>query len=464
MGEVAELAVGFPFKSSGFTTDTADVRLLRGDNVGQGRVRWDGVKRWPAADAGAYDRYALSPGDIILAMDRPWIEAGLKWASLTDADCPSLLVQRVLRLRARENLDQGFLAYVIGSPRFTEHVLAVQTGTAVPHISSGQIAAYRFEAPPLPEQRLMGRVLRLLDDKIELNRRMNETLEAMAQAIFRDWFVDFGPVRRKLAGATDPVEIMGGVPSDAVAAAELASTFPDCLDGEGRPVGWIAQPLDEIANFTKGRSYTSAELRPSEVALVTLKSFARGGGYRTDGLKPYVGQYRPDQVVRDGDIVVSQTDVTQAADIIGRPAIVCDRGGFETLVASLDVVIVRPKNAEHTPPEYLYQMLNQRRFTDHALAHVTGTTVLHLSKTALPSFEAVVPGKPLANAFEKLGAPIRRKIIANESENRSLAATRDYLLPRLMSGAVRVGDVTRERRGLSANSIPASAVVCSEAV
>jgi type I restriction enzyme S subunit len=133
-------------------------------------------------------------------MDRPWIEAGLKYARITKPDLPSLLVQRVARLRVKQSVDQRFLFYLIGSKDFTNHVLAVQIGTSVPHISGGQIKEYEFSLPSLPEQQAIARILGTLDDKIELNRRMNQTLEGLARALFRSWFVDFDPVVAKAAG------------------------------------------------------------------------------------------------------------------------------------------------------------------------------------------------------------------------------------------------------------------------
>ena len=200
LGDYVDLLTGFPFPSADFTDDSRDVRLTRGDNVVQGRFRWEGVRRWPRANLEAYADYLLEPGDVILAMDRPWIEAGLKYATVSPEDQPCLLVQRVSRLRGVNGLSTGFLRYVVGSRAFTQHILAVQTGTAVPHISGGQIADYRFLLPPVVEQELISDTLGALDDKIELNRRMSRTLESIANAIFKSWFIDFDPVCKKMEG------------------------------------------------------------------------------------------------------------------------------------------------------------------------------------------------------------------------------------------------------------------------
>ena len=207
LGEVVDLLTGFPFKSDKYVSDPEAPRLLRGANIAQGNLRWDGTKRWPQEAIENLTPYWLRKGDVVIAMDRPWIEAGLKFSSVRETDLPALLVQRVARLRGRDrldtrflSLDTRFLSYVIGCHDFTEHVLSVQTGTAVPHISAQQIKEFEFLLPHLPEQRAIAHILGTLDDKIELNRRMNETLEAMARALFKSWFVDFDPVRAKMEG------------------------------------------------------------------------------------------------------------------------------------------------------------------------------------------------------------------------------------------------------------------------
>lgn len=139
-----DFLTGFPFKSVNCVSDAESPRLLRGDNIAQGYLRWDSVKRWPVSDVSELDAYWLREGDIVLAMDRPWIDAGLKYGVVQSPDLPALLVQRVTRLRGTGGLDGRFLRYVIGSRSFTEYILGIQTGTAVPHISGDQIKRYQF--------------------------------------------------------------------------------------------------------------------------------------------------------------------------------------------------------------------------------------------------------------------------------------------------------------------------------
>lgn len=161
LGAEIDLLAGFAFKSAQYTNLDADVRLLRGDNIVQGCLRWDDVRKWPVTDIEAYNRYQLRDGDIVLAMDRPWVKAGLKYAAISSEDLPCLLVQRTARLRGGPNLDNRFLMYLLSSEGFTNHILGVQTGIGVPHISGQQIKDFLFARPPLPEQK---RIVALLDE------------------------------------------------------------------------------------------------------------------------------------------------------------------------------------------------------------------------------------------------------------------------------------------------------------
>lgn len=152
LGIEIDLLTGFPFKSAQYTESEDSVRLLRGDNIIPGSLRWGDVKKWPASDTAQYERYKLFAGDVVLAMDRPWIKAGLKRAQIAKEDLPCLLVQRTARLRGNRSLDNRFLAYLIGSAAFTYHILGVQTGIGVPHISGQQIKDFQFLKPPLKAQ------------------------------------------------------------------------------------------------------------------------------------------------------------------------------------------------------------------------------------------------------------------------------------------------------------------------
>jgi len=208
------------------------------------------------------------------------------------------------------------------------------------------------------------------------------------------------------------------------------------------PEGWKVVALGDWIDTVKGRSYKSEELVPSETALVTLKSFARGGGYRPDGLKAYAGTYKPEQVVAPGELVVACTDVTQAAEVIGRPAIVRASREFKTLIASLDTLIIRPRDGAVTRA-FLYFLGGTDAFVAHTYAHTTGTTVLHLAKQAVPSFQFALPPLALVRRFDALASPALARLQGLADETATLAALRDTLLPKLISGELRIADAAK---------------------
>src|SRR5690606_18802436 len=153
-------------------------------------------------------------------------------------------------------------------------------------VSWQPIAGYQFEFPPQVLRRSGATVLATLDDRIDNLRQTNATLEAIAQALFKSWFVDFDPVRAKAEGR-EPVGM------DAATAALFPSEFEDSELGI-IPKGWAINSVSDVATIVRGRSYKSSELSDSNTALVTLKSFNRGGGFRRDGFKPYTGLFKPE--------------------------------------------------------------------------------------------------------------------------------------------------------------------------
>jgi len=167
LGEEIDLLVGFAFKSAQYSDGKEDIRLLRGDNIVQGSLRWDDVKKWPKSDTAAYVRYWLREGDVVLAMDRPWVKAGLKHATIAADDLPCLLVQRTACLRCKPSLDSRFLMYLVRSTEFIQHILGVQTGIGVPHISGQQIKDFAYASPPIADQERIAARLDALSGEIQ---------------------------------------------------------------------------------------------------------------------------------------------------------------------------------------------------------------------------------------------------------------------------------------------------------
>jgi type I restriction enzyme S subunit len=191
LGKVANVFTGYPFKSEFYSDDPQGVRLLRGDNISQGSMDWSDARKWPSEQLKEFEEYQLKEDDIVLAMDRPWIGAGLKFSQIIKSDLPALLVQRTARLRGSNDLDIGYLKYIVGSPWFTSYIKRITTGSLVPHISLKQIRDFPVNLPPIEEQKAAAAVLQSIDKTIELNNRINAELEAMAKSLYDYWFVQF---------------------------------------------------------------------------------------------------------------------------------------------------------------------------------------------------------------------------------------------------------------------------------
>lgn len=318
------------------------------------------------------------------------------------------------------------------NPRFVSYCLktlnfsAYSDKAAVPGINRNDLHEALVSWPDPREQFAIARVLASLDAKIDLNRQMAATLEEMARALFKNWFFHFAPVHAKAESR------------DTFLPADIAALFPESFDGEGLPEGWARVPFKAVLELTKGNSYKSSDLKPSDTALVTLKSFKRGGGYRRDGLKPFVGAYKSSQEVQPGDLILAVTDVTQAAEIVGQAAIVAPNPNFQHLIASLDVMIARPKYLE---PWFWGHLLRAQQFTEMARNYTTGTTVLHLSSKIFDDFEFCVPeNETLLPLLRDCVKPVVEKAQFLEQDCLVLEQLRDTLLPKLLAGEVRVSD------------------------
>jgi type I restriction enzyme, S subunit len=153
LGRTISLTTGFPFKSEDFTQSEDDVRLLRGINVSPGQVRWDLTVRWPSSERERFSDYELLPGDIVLGMDRPIIRGGVRVAVIGDFDVPSLLLQRVARIRPHSEVLADFTVLLLGGKTFADYLSPIFTGISVPHLSPEQVKSFQLALPSIEEQR-----------------------------------------------------------------------------------------------------------------------------------------------------------------------------------------------------------------------------------------------------------------------------------------------------------------------
>lgn len=416
LGDHVDLLTGFPFKSIHFSDDPRDIRLVKGANVGQGGLRWNRTDYWPAAELSEYARYELQVGDVILAMDRPWVEAGLKQAAATERDLPALLVQRVARLRGMNGLTTGFLRYVISSQAFSDYIQPIVTGVNVPHISPGQIRGFKFLKPPESVQRRVVAVLAAHDELIENNLRRIEILEEMAQTIYREWFLAF-----RFPGHEEV-------------------RFVDSSLGP-IPKGWERAALGSQALLDKGLSYKGAHLEEGGRPMVSLKAIRPGGGFQEEGVKPYTGAFKPRHRVSAGDLLFANTDLTQAGNVIGSPVVVPQAGFGEGGLFSHHLFAVRIRDTSYLRTDWLYQLLASEAFLTFAKGRASGTTVLGFRREDAEAFEFALPPLIEVERFEAAVRPMTKLVETLTMQNTNLRTTRDLLLPRLVSGELDVSDL-----------------------
>lgn len=403
IGDCAELISGAAFKSNQFTVNSDDVPLVKGENVQQGFIDWGIAKRWPKPDMPSYERFLLAPNDIVVAMDRPWVPAGLKWAFIADSDPQALLVQRVARLRVGSSTSAKFLKYVIASKAFCDYVKNIMGGTNVPHISGDQIRAFAFRRPSLPLQEKIGDWLSAYDDLIENNRRRIVLLEQSARLLYREWFVHL-----RFPGH-EHIKMVDGVPD-----------------------GWAILAVSEVADLYRGISYSSDQLlEEGGKPFVNLKCMNRFGGFRVSGVKRFLGEHKSQHVVEAGDIVVAVTDMTRDAMIVAQAAIVPKIVG-EDAVFSMDMVKLVPKPAFAS--HWFHALLRFSSFSFEVREKANGATVLHLRPKHIEEWRTPVPPPALRDEYAEYVSPMYALMDELELQNEKLRQARDLLLPRLMSG------------------------------
>lgn len=397
-------------------------------NIGDGGIVEKGIARIDQSDVDRLSQHKLQLGDIVFSRRGDVTKNALIRGREVGWFCGTGCLK--VRLGDEKIATAKFISHCLRLPDIKEWLMRHAVGATMPNLNTSILSAVPINLPPLKTQREIAGMLDALDDRITLLRETNATLEAIAQALFKSWFVDFDPVRAKQAGRAPE-----GM-SDATAA-----LFPDSFEESELglvPKGWRVGSVFEVAEVVKGKSYSSKDLvDENHTALVTLKSFERGGGFRLDGFKPYTGSYKPSQVVEPGDLIVAYTDVTQAAELIGKPAIVVGVENHTTLVASLDVGIVRP-DPEQISRQFLYGLFRTDAFQSHTYSHTSGTTVLHLAKDGVGSFAFACPPIDLVNAFSEVAESLAERRQTNTDQMRNLATLRDTLLPRLISGQLRL--------------------------
>lgn len=377
--------------------DADGVPILRVKNLQRDGIRTDDVLRVGREIERQYVRSRLVGGEVLLSLVGSVGEVAVAPPSLAGWNVARAIA--VIRVMHRAN---HWVRYYLSSEIAQHYIHIWQTTTVQATLNLRDVRRLPVAMPPIQERDAIVSLLGALDDKIVVN----------------DW---------------------------------IAATSSGLALAHGRQALGVEQghevSMSECALVTKGVSYRSDDLTGNDGVLISLKCVGRDGQFQPDGAKPFNGECRSGQVLHEGEIVVAQTDLTQRAEVIGRPSRVVNLGGWSRMVASLDLGIVRPQDG--LTSEVIFALLSSEKFHDHALSHCNGTTVLHMSARAFPTFKFNKPSDEVVSRVTSIMRPLFVRSDQARRENQSLTKLRDTLLPRLMSGEIRareaervVGDVT----------------------
>jgi type I restriction enzyme S subunit len=402
-------------------------RFLRITDIVTGHIDWSAVPHVDADEATA-TKYQLHDGDVVLA--RTGASTG---ASAYVKDPPSaVFASYLVRLKAKPGYDSRFLAYYLKSDDFWTFIRGVLGDkSAQPNASASTMTRAPLSAPrDKNEQRAIAHILGTLDDKIELNRRMSETLEAMARALFKSWFVDFDPVRAKAEGR-DP-----GLPKP------LADLFPARLvDSElGEiPEGWAVSTIGAVADVTDCLHSKKPERRESGLPLLQLSNIC------DDGLIDMQDTYFIDEA--DYQKWVSRMEASPGDCVItnvGRVGAVAQMPSDQKAALGRNMTGIRCKSDFPFPTVLIECLLSQAMKDEIVLKMDTGTILDALNVRNIPRLRFVRPeARVILVWFERAARPLRAQMERKHAESRTLAALRDALLPKLISGKLRIEDAEK---------------------
>ncbi|MCG0999070.1 restriction endonuclease subunit S [Acetobacter persici] len=389
------------------------------DSLDHGRLNLSSTRHVTNEDFKKWTkRIKPEAGDIVFSY-----ETRLGEVAIIPEGLVCCLGRRMALIRTdRSVLNEKFFLYYFMSPQFQEQIRKnTINGATVDRIPLKDFPSFKLELPPLDEQHTIASILGSLDDKIDLNRRTNETLEAMARALFRDWFVDFGPTRAKMAGEAPYL------------APELWELFPDRLNDEGKPEGWKIGELHELTinicnggtpKRTKSSYWENGDIPWLTSGEVRKQYISETENHITnEGLENSSAKWIP-----AGSIVIALYGATA-----GEVGLTATKMTTNQAISSLI-----PKGIGKS-----YIFLHMLHSKVNLANKATGSAQQNLSKNLIETFETLIPSEKILYEFENKTSLLFDRIIKNLDESHILAQLRDLLLPKLMSGEISIRDAEK---------------------
>ncbi len=422
-------------------------------------------------------------GDALLARITPCLENGktAKVSGLQDGENAFGSTEFIVLSAKKTETDEDYVYYLARHPEFRSFAISRMEGTSGRQRVSWQaVSEFEFAFPEPHIRAHAGQFLRYLDDKIVLNRKLNETLEEMARALFQSWFVDFDPVKVKLAAVRhgrDPekacmatisgkLRISPGKPKpdtlddqlptaeelDAAIAtldtlteaqrnklAQTATHFPANFQESELgliPEGWEVSLSGEHLDVIRGFSYKGAGLADTGTPMHNLNSVYEGGGYKYEGIKHYTLPFKDKHKIKPGDVIITNTEQGFDHLLIGFGALVPD--SFPEGIFSHHIYRVRPQGKSPLTNHFIYHLFLPGRFRSAVARFSNGTTVNMLPVDGLTKQLLCIPALELITAFTVQSRSLRKEQEKLHHQSRTLAELRDTLLPKLLSGELQI--------------------------
>lgn len=397
--QVSDIFTGFAFKGNEYES-SGNLKVVRGENVTLGFLRWDSEKHWNKSIKGL-EKYLLREEDIVIGMDGSRV--GQNRAIILKNELPLILAQRVALLRVKNGFDQKYLWYNIFSKQFRDYIESIQTGTSIPHISQSQIGDYKILTPKKNEQTAISQILSSLDDKIDLLHRQNKTLEQLAETLFRQCLDEETEINSEKKSFNEFIETsLGGEWGKENMVGEY-NIQVQCIRGTDIADLETGIPERTPIRFIKQKKFESIE-------------------------------------IKDGDLIMEISGGTDDQST-GRTAYINDnvKALFEyPLVFSNFCRLIRPKKKEYS--FFLYSYIHFLYKQGDLFNLENGSSgIKNLNyKALLFELEYKLPNNDMVVKFHNDVEPYFHKINKNKYQIRTLAKLRDTLLPKLMSGEVRV--------------------------
>lgn len=432
LAEVMDVKHGYAFAGENIRDEPpGDILLTPGNFAIGGGFKADKFKYF---DGDVPTEYVLREGDLIVTMTDLSKQADtLGYPAIVPKERGARFLhnQRLGKVIVKKEteLDSGFLFYLLRTAEYRQEVLASATGTTVKHTSPSRILAYEASIPPLPEQRAIASILGALDDKIELNRRINATLEAMARALFQSWFVDFDPVRAKLDGR-QPVGMD----------AETAELFPDSFEESelGRiPKGWDVGPLSVKIELLSGGTPKTSEpdYWDGDIPWYSVKDAPAESDVWVIQTEKHVTKLGIEnsaaQILPEGTTIISARGTVGKLALVGTPM-------------AMNQSCYGVRGVKGYADYFTYFALH--RATAELQQRTHGTVFDTITRQSFETLDCIFPPAALTQAFDKTLAPLLVQLRANLHQSRTLSTLRDTLLPKLLSGEVSVRSLVVQTR------------------